>query len=114
MNTLAELEHEWYELLSYEGLVLINCYAHWCVHSQAIIPLIDQLNERYKDHIKVIKLNIDENPKVAYNLGILGINSIPITFIFKFGKLVGEVAGTAPYEAFCNAISSHLHNDIIV
>jgi thioredoxin 1 len=109
MNILAKLGHEWHELLNYEGLVLINCYAHWCAHSRDIIPVIDQLAEKYQDCIKVIKLNIDENPEMAHNLGILGINSIPITFIFKYGKLVGEIAGMAPYEAFCSAISSHLH-----
>ncbi len=114
MSTLAKLEHEWHELLSYKGLVLINCYAHWCAQSQDIIPLVDQLAEKYKDRIKVIKLNIDENPKVAHNLGLLGINSIPITFIFKCGKLVGEVAGMAPYEAFCGAISNHLRNENIL
>jgi thioredoxin 1 len=110
MSILAKLEHEWHELLGYEGVLLLNCWAHWCVDSQDIIPLIDQLTEKYKDRIKVIKLNIDENPKVAHTLGLLGINSIPITFIFKCGKLVGEVAGMAPYEAFCGAINSHLHD----
>jgi thioredoxin 1 len=111
MSILAKLENEWNELLSYEGLVLINCHALWCISSQDIILLVDQLAEKYKDRIKVIKVDIDKNPKVAHNLGLLGINSIPITFIFKCGNLVGEVAGMAPYEAFCNAISSHLHNE---
>ena len=108
MNILAKLEHEWHELLGYEGITLLNCWADWCVDSQDIIPLIDQLAEKYKDRIKVIKLNIDENPKMAHALGLLGINSIPITFIFKCGTLVGEVTGVAPYEAFCGAISRHL------
>lgn len=110
MSILANLEHEWHELLGHEELVLLNCWAHWCADSWDTIPLIDQLAEKYRDHIKVIKLNVDENPKIAYNLGIIGINSLPITFIFKWGKLVGEVAGMAPYEAFCSAINSHLRN----
>ncbi len=110
MSILAKLEHEWHELLSYEGIVLLNCWAYWCVDSQDIIPLIDQLAEKYKDQLKVIKINIDEHPKIANTLGLIGINSLPITFIFKYGKLVGEVTGTAPYEAFCVAVNSHLHD----
>jgi thioredoxin 1 len=110
MSILAKLEHEWHELLDHEGILLLNCWAHWCVDSRDIIPLIDQLAEKYKDRIKVIKINIDENPKMAHTLGLIGINSLPITFIFKCGKLVGEVSGAAPYEVFCSAISSHLHN----
>jgi thioredoxin 1 len=109
MNILAKLENEWQELLNYEGIILLNCWAHWCSDSQDIIPLIDQLAENYKDCIKVIKINIDESPKIAHSLGILGINSIPITFIFKCGNLVGEVTGMAPYEAFCRAVNTHLH-----
>jgi thioredoxin 1 len=110
MNVSAKLDCEWHELLAYEGITLLNCWAHWCVDSQNIIPLIDQLAEKYKDHIKVIKLNIDENPKIANTLGLIGINSIPITFIFKEGKLVGKVTGMAPYEALCGAVISHLGN----
>jgi thioredoxin 1 len=110
MNIPAKLERDWHELLRYEGIILLNCWAHWCADSQDIIPVIDQLAEKYKDHVKVIKINIDENPKIAHTLGLIGINSLPITFIFKCGKLVGKVAGLAPYEAFCCAITSHLYN----
>jgi thioredoxin 1 len=110
MRISAKLEYEWPELLGYEGMVLLYCWAHWCVDSQDIMPLIDQLTEKYRDHIKVFKINIDENPKIAHTLGLIGINSIPIAFIFKEGKLVGKVTGMAPYEAFCGAVISHLGN----
>lgn len=108
MNILAKLEHEWHELLGYEGITLLNCWADWCVDSQDIIPLIDQLAEKYKDRIKVIKLNIDENPKMAHALGLLGINSIPITFIFKGGELAEKITGVVPYKKFTEAIDKHL------
>lgn len=89
MNTPVDLVNsEWQDIYTYQGLVLVNCWADWCVRSRNIIPLIDRLTDEYEDRIKVIKLNIDEDPTMASKLGLLGINSIPVTFIFKAGKEV--------------------------
>lgn len=112
MSTPVNLvNNEWQEIYTHKGLTVVNCWASWCAKSQNIIPLVDKLADEYKDRIKVIKLNIDENPTMASELGLLGINSLPVTFIFKSGKLVGTVAGMAPYEAFREAIRKHLKED---
>jgi thioredoxin-like negative regulator of GroEL len=91
-------------------LVVINCWADWCARSQSITPLIDQITEEYKDRIKVIKLNIDEHPTIAGKLGLLGISSIPVTFIFKAGTCIDEISGDVSYEALHAAIDKHLRN----
>ncbi len=109
MSTPVNLANsEWQEMYTYKGLTVVNCWASWCAQSQNIIPLVDKLADEYKDRIKVLKLNIDENQAIASELGLLGLNSLPITFIFKSGKLVETVAGLAPYEAFREAIRKHL------
>jgi thioredoxin 1 len=73
-----------------------------------ISPLIDQLHEEYKDYVKLVKIDIDENPKIASKLGLLGINSVPITFIFKGGELAEKITGVVPYKKFTEAIDKHL------
>jgi thioredoxin 1 len=95
-------------LLAFPGLVVINCWASWSVSCHTITPLIDRLYERYKDRIKLVKIDIDENPKMARELGLLGVNSIPVTFIFKNGELTEKITGAAPYEKFAEAVDKHL------
>ncbi len=95
-------KNELHALLNYPGLVVINCWANCCVQCHMIIPLIDQLSEAYKDHIKLVRVDIDENPKIASKLGFLGINSIPVAFIFKGGELAEKITGTVPYEKFAD------------
>ena len=99
---------ELHNLLDYPGLVLISCWAEWCVRSYMISPLIDQLYEEYKDYIKLVRIDIDKNPKIATKLGLLGINSIPITFIFKGGELAEKITGIVSYEKFTEAVDKHL------
>lgn len=109
MSETTNLENnEWHKLFTYQRPVLVYCWAHWCVHCHTVSPLIDQLAEEYKSYIKVIKINIDEKPKIASKFGLLGINSIPITFIFNGGKIVEKIAGIVPYETLRSAISKYL------
>jgi thioredoxin 1 len=95
-------------LLNYPGPVVIYCWANWCIRCHRISPLIDQLHEEYKDNIKLVRIDIDENPKIATKLGLLGINSIPVAFIFKGGELAEKITGTVPYEKFAEAVDKHL------
>jgi thioredoxin 1 len=95
-------------LLDYPGPVIINCWANWCVQCHMINPFIDQLSEEFKDCIKLVKIDIDEKPEVASELGLLGVNSIPVTFVFKGGKLAEKITGIVPYEKFEEAVEKHL------
>jgi thioredoxin 1 len=95
-------------LLDYPGPVIINCWADWCIQCHMISPLIDQLSEAYKDHIKLVRIDIDEKPGVASELGLLGVNSIPVTFVFKKGELAEKITGIVPYEKFEEAVEKQL------
>jgi thioredoxin 1 len=111
-NTPVDLVNsEWQEIYTHQGLVLVYCWAHWCIRSQNLIPLLDRLTEEHEDCIKVIMLNIDEDPKTASELGLLGINSIPVTFIFKAGKCLDKILGNTSYETFRATIRKYLTND---
>ncbi|HEX6836620.1 MAG TPA: thioredoxin [Polyangia bacterium] len=73
--------------------VLIDFWATWCGPCRAIAPVVEQLAGEYAGKVKVVKVNIDENPKTptAYD-----VRSIPTLLMFKDGKVVGQIVGAVP------------------
>ena len=81
------------EVLTGEKPVLVDFWAPWCGPCQMVSPAVSQIAEELKDHLKVGKLNVDENPKSSTEYQIF---SIPSLKIFKAGKVIGEIVGAAP------------------
>jgi thioredoxin 1 len=101
-------KNELHALLNYPGPVVLYCWANWCVRCHMMSPLIDQLSKEYKDSIKLIRIDIDKNPKIASKLGLLGINSVPVAFVFKGGELAEKITDLVPYEKFAEVIDKNL------
>ncbi len=70
-----------------------------------IAPSVEKLAEAYKDKMKVVKLNVDENPKTPANYGIL---SIPTLLLFKGGELKETIVGALPQNKIEEAVTKHL------
>ncbi|NJR64466.1 MAG: thioredoxin [Leptolyngbyaceae cyanobacterium CRU_2_3] len=92
-------------LITDETLVVVDCTASWCGPCRKIAPLIDQLAEAYEGRAKVVKLDLDQNKRVASKYSI---RSIPAVMLFKNGELVENLVGVAPYETFTSAVEKHL------
>ena len=73
--------------------VLIDFWAEWCGPCKMLGPIIEQLSVEMKDKIKIVKMNIDDNPEAPSSLGI---RSIPTMMIFKNGKPVATKIGVIP------------------
>ena len=72
--------------------VVVDFWAEWCGPCRMIAPSLDQIATEMAGKVKIVKLNIDENPNTAAKLGI---RSIPTLMVFKGGKLAATKVGAA-------------------
>ncbi len=72
---------------------LIDFWATWCGPCRAIAPVVELLAGEYAGKVKVVKVNIDENPKTPTQYDV---RSIPTLLMFKDGKVVGQIVGAVP------------------
>ena len=91
-TTIADATFE-SEALQAPGVVLVDFWAPWCGPCRMIAPLLEQIGEAYNGSLKILKLNVDENPETA---GAFGIRSIPTLILFKDGKVVDKLIGPVP------------------
>ena len=80
-----------FEAETNEGLVLVDFWATWCGPCMMQAPILEQLSEEMdEDELKIVKIDVDENPETAQTLGIM---SIPTLLFKKDGEVVKQVAG---------------------
>lgn len=89
------------EVLDHEGLVLVDFWAAWCGPCIMLGPIIEELAEELGDKVKVMKLNVDENPQTSMQYQVM---SIPTVMLFKDGKAVETMIGVQPKQAYEKAI----------
>ncbi len=85
--------------------VLIDFWATWCGPCRMIAPIIEELAVEYEGKIKVCKLDVDNNQKVAM---MYGIRSIPTVVIVKNGTEVDRILGAVPKQHFVERIKNHI------
>ena len=83
------------EVLQSERPVLIDYWAEWCGPCKMIAPVLDEIATEYSDRLKVVKLNIDDNPQTPPKYGIRGI---PTLMVFKNGEMVDSLIGAVSLE----------------
>lgn len=85
--------------------VLVDCWAPWCGPCRMIAPSLDQLAAESGGRYKIVKLNIDENPRTTNQFQI---RSIPTLIIFKNGQVVDQIIGAVPKQAIAARLAAQL------
>ncbi len=73
--------------------VVVDFWAEWCGPCRMIGPALEEISNEMQGKVKIAKVNVDENPGIASQLGI---RSIPTLMLFKNGQLAGQKVGAAP------------------
>ena len=84
------------DVLQSDVPVLVDYWAEWCGPCKMIGPALEELATEMGEKVKIVKINVDENPNTPAQMGVRGI---PALFMFKGGQVVSNKVGAAPKAA---------------
>ena len=82
-----------HEVLKSSTPVLIDFWAPWCAPCRAIATIVEELSATYAGKLKVVKMNVDDNPKTPSRYGVRGI---PNLILFQNGEVKEQIVGAVP------------------
>jgi thioredoxin 1 len=89
------------EVLGSEKPVIVDFWAEWCGPCHMVAPVLDQIVDERGDELRLVKVNIDEQPALAQRYGVM---SIPTMILFKDGEPVAGALGAQPKGALEQAL----------
>lgn len=102
-NVTAETFQD--EVLSHEGVILVDFWAEWCGPCRMVAPILDQLNNEYADKIKIVKVNADENPALAADYKV---SSIPTILVLRNGQVEKTIIGAKPKPGLLKELADYI------
>ena len=93
------------DVLKNEKPVLVDYWAEWCGPCSKVAPVLEAIVEEHGDKLDIVKLNVDENPKVTQKYGIL---NIPTLGVFQNGQVVKELVGARSKSALLRELAEFI------
>ena len=88
------------EVINSDKKVLLDFWAPWCGPCRQVVPLVEEIAVERPD-IKVGKINVDENPELALQFGVM---SIPTLVVMENGQIIRQEKGARPKKAILNML----------
>ncbi len=92
------------DVLNSDVPVLVDFWAEWCGPCRALAPKLEEVATQFNGKVKVVKLNIDENPEAPAKYGVKGI---PTMILFKEGQNIDQIVGNHPVENIAALLQKH-------
>ena len=108
MANVAEVTDNTFEkeVVKSEIPAIADFWAEWCRPCKVMAPLVDEIAKEFDGKIKVVKINVDDNTKIATDLGVM---NIPSLIFFKSGREVGRVVGVVSKKELHKKIEELFH-----